>query len=242
MCQGFIVPGTASAVYLRQFGIQEQRIFRAPNAVDNDLFVTGSSRARREAHKTRSRLGLPERYFLNVGRMVRAKGVFELLSAYAKLNVTLRASVGLVFVGEGDASSELAERAAQISPGNVQFRGFVQKEQLADYYALADALVFPTHSDTWGLVVNEAMACGVPVVASEVAGCVEDLVRDGWNGFVIPPYDVEKLSVAMSRLGVSDNLRLQMGERSVQKIRVYSPEACAAGIARAVAAACEMRQ
>jgi glycosyltransferase involved in cell wall biosynthesis len=242
MCQGFIVPGTASAVYLRQFGIQEQRIFRAPNAVDNDMFVAGASRARSDADETRSRLGLPERYFLNVGRMVRAKGVFELLSAYAKLNVTLRSSVGLVFVGEGDARSELAEQAAQISPGNVQFRGFVQKEQLADYYALADALVFSTHSDPWGLVVNEAMACGLPVIASEVAGSVENLVRDGWNGFVIPSCDVEKLSVAMSRLGISEELRLQMGERGVQQIRAYSPEACAAGIARAVATVCEIRQ
>jgi 1,2-diacylglycerol 3-alpha-glucosyltransferase len=241
MCRGFVVPGTASTVYLRQFGIEEERIFRAPNAVDNGLFAAGATRARQDANAVRRRLGLPGRYFLNVGRMVRAKGVFELLSAYAKLNPGLRASVGLVFVGDGAAKSELVERAAQIDPGNIRFAGFVQKEQLADYYALADSLVFPTHSDTWGLVVNEAMASGLPIIATEVAGCVADLVQHEWNGMVIPPFNVAELRAAMAQIASSD-CRSQMAERSGQRIQAYSPAAWSAGMAKAVTAVCGRRQ
>jgi glycosyltransferase involved in cell wall biosynthesis len=173
--------------------------------------------------------------------MVRAKGVFELLSAYAKLNPGLRASVGLVFVGDGAAKSELVERAAQIDPGNIRFAGFVQREQLADYYALADTLVFPTHSDTWGLVVNEAMASGLPIIATEVAGCVADLVQHEWNGMVIPPFNVAELRAAMAQIASSD-CRSQMAERSGQRIQAYSPAAWSAGMAKAVTAVCGRRQ
>jgi glycosyltransferase involved in cell wall biosynthesis len=241
MCRGFVVPGTASAFYLRHFGIEEERIFWAPNAVDNGLFAAGATRARQDADAVRRRLGLPGRYFLNVGRMVPAKGVFELLSAYAKLSPTVRASVGLVFVGDGSAKAELVGRAKQISPGSIRFADFVQKEQLADYYALADTLVFPTHSDPWGLVVNEAMASGLPIIATEVAGCVADLVQHEWNGMVIPASDVAKLSAAMEQIATSDR-RSQMAERSGQRIQAYSPAAWAAGMANAVTATCGREQ
>jgi len=95
---------------------------------------------------------------------------------------------------------------------------------------LADALIFPTHSDPWGLVVNEAMSCGLPVIATNVAGCTEDLVRDGWNGFVIPPRDSSSLAGVMERLAVGPALRVEMGARSRGKIAEHSPEAWAQGL------------
>src|SRR5207249_1585599 len=136
----------------------------------------------------RAKLQPPKRYFLYVGRLVAAKGVFELLDAYAKLEPGLRAEWGLVVVGDGAARQQLVQRAANIRPSAIRFSGFVQKDDLAAFYALADALIFPTRSDTWGFVVNEAMACGLPVVATPVAGCVADLVEDGWNGQIVPVY------------------------------------------------------
>jgi glycosyltransferase involved in cell wall biosynthesis len=164
--------------------------------------------------------------------------VLDLLEAYANLAEEIRAAVGLVFVGEGEEKRELIRRASLIRPGTVKFSGFVQKEQLAEFYALADALVFPTHSDPWGLVVNEAMACCLPVIASDVAGCVSDLIEDGWNGFVVPVSDVRRICSSMELMAKGDDLRGQMGERSLQRIREYSPEACAAGIAKAAFVAC----
>jgi 1,2-diacylglycerol 3-alpha-glucosyltransferase len=238
MCRGFVVPGEASKSYLQQLGLPAELVFKAPDAVDNELFTQGARMARTNLATVRKRIDVPERYFLNVGRFIRAKGVFDLLEAYAKLDEEIRASVGLVFVGEGDAKSELIRRASLIRPGTVKVSLFVQKEQLAEFYALADAFVFPTHSDPWGLVVNEAMASGLPVIASNVAGCVRDLVEDGWNGFIVPVSDVRRICSSMELLAKGNDLRGQMGERSLQRIQEYSPEACAAGIAKAAFAVC----
>ena len=68
----------------------------------------------------------------------------------------------------------------------IRFAGFAQREQLAIYYALAEMLILPTYTDTWGLVVNEAMACGLPVIVSRAAGCAADLVTENWNGLLVP--------------------------------------------------------
>jgi len=128
------------------------------------------------------------------------------------------------------------QQAKRIRPGVIQFPGFIQKDGLADYYAMAEALIFPTHSDTWGFVVNEAMACGLPVVASDVAGCVPDLVEDEWNGKIVAAHDPVKLASAMEYLAMQAELRSEMGKRSAQRIVGYSPQAWAAGIAQAVLA------
>ena len=92
---------------------------------------------------------------------------------------------------------------------------------------------FPSHTDPWGLVVNEAMACGLPVIASDAAGCTADLVEDDWNGRVVRRGDVAQLASAMEELGRDSALRARMGNHSQERILRYSPEACAAGIARA---------
>lgn len=99
------------------------------------------------------------------------------------------------------------------------------------HYALARALVFPTHSDTWGFVVNEAMACGLPVIASNVAGCVADLIEGRGTGFTIHPGDVSALASAMRTVSGDDNARAQMSQTALRRILDYSPQACAAGIA-----------
>ena len=125
------------------------------------------------------------------------------------------------------------KRAAAARPGSVVFPGFAQRDQLAAFYALAEALVFPTLSDPWGLVVNEAMACGLPIIATDVAGCTADLVRNGENGFVIPTANVGKLAEAMAAIAHDPQLASRMGERSATLIESFSPERCAAGLATA---------
>jgi glycosyltransferase involved in cell wall biosynthesis len=232
LCDGFVVPGKSSHQYLRSLGVPESSIFTAPNAVHIDFFA-------REAHnhdasEIRARLRLPNRFLLYVGRLVTEKGIFELVDAYAKLDAELRSAVGLLFVGDGPKKSELVRRMAEVNQGSIHCVGFVQREQLAEVYGLADALILPTHTDTWGLVVNEAMACALPVITTSVAGCVEDLVEDGWNGFVVPPRDVSGLCQAMSHLAQQVELRREMGARSAQRIRAYSPEAWADGVASAM--------
>jgi len=232
-CSAFVVPGKSSLRYVMNYGVLERDVFTAPNAVDTELFADRAEAVRQQAERRRQALQLPPRFFLFVGRLVREKGVFDLLEAYGKLTPELRTLVSLVLVGDGAAREEVDRRARQIAPGQVRCAGFVQRDQLAGYYALAEGFVFPSHSDTWGLVVNEAMACGLPVISSDAAGCVEDLIEDRWNGWVVRRGDVIQLASAMQELGRDSALRTQMGNHSRERILRYSPGACAAGIAQA---------
>jgi len=236
-CDAFVVPGKSSFAYLQTLGASQQVIFTAPNAVDNAFFAARAEKSRVHATELREKLKLPSRFILFVGRLVLEKGVFDLLEAYAKLESGLRSQVGLVFAGDGVSREDLAQRARRISPGTVCFPGFAQREGLAGLYALAEVLVLPTHSDTWGLVVNEAMACGLPIIVSNVAGCWADLVGEGWNGCVVPPQDSEKLNLAIDSVVRDAELRQRMSAHSLERIRNYSPEACADGLAAAAVGA-----
>lgn len=233
-CSGFVVPGVSARDYLRAHKIKSELIFIAPNAVDNGFFAAAADSARQNATQIRERLNLPERYVLFVGRLVPAKGAFDLLSAYAKLDSSLRLRVGLVFVGDGVARPALEAQAAAISPGMIRFSGFDQQEQLASYYALAEMLILPTYTDPWGLVVNEAMACGLPIVLSRVAGCAPDLVADDGHGLLIDPGDVDRLAAAMQRFITQPELAAAVGARNLDHISQYSPAHWSAGIVAAV--------
>jgi glycosyltransferase involved in cell wall biosynthesis len=139
-----------------------------------------------------------------------------------------------VFAGDGPLRPELESLAKLVCPGTIRFTGFVQRDQLASYYGLADCLVFPTHSDPWGLVVNEAMACGLPVICGQSAGCAADLVKA--NGRLIDSLNVDQLAHAMQEIASDADLRMQMSRESLKIIRNYSPEICASGIAHAALA------
>ena len=234
-CDGFVVPGKSSLEYVSEINsgnmLPSAPVFIAPNAVDNDLFSESARRARSISIRLRGQLGLPERYFVFVGRLVEQKGVFDLLNAYASLSCDLRTQVGLVFVGDGPLRSELESCARCIFPGAVHCPGFIQRDELAAYYGLAECFVFPTHSDPWGLVVNEAMACELPVICTRVAGCAADLVRE--NGRVIDAQNTLQLAAAMQEISSDPELRLRMSQESGKQIQRYSPQACAQGIAKA---------
>lgn len=230
-CDAFVVPGKSALRYLETFGVAKRNIFVARNAVDSDLFARLGSDARSNAVQLRRQLALPERYFLYVGRLVRQKGVLDLLAAYSLLTEELREQLGLVIAGDGPLRGELESAARDIYPGTIYFAGFVHREELPIYYGLAECLVMPTHTDPWGLVVNEAMACALPVICTSAAGCALDLVRD--NGRLTEPGNVHQLHEAMSGLASDDELRRDMAERSATLIRDYSPEAWAAGMAEA---------
>jgi len=210
--------------------MDETIIFTAPNAVDTEFFAHSAEVIRCEVGSYRAKLNLPSHFFVFAGRLITEKGVFDLLEAYKSLPAELRSQWGLVFVGTGLASQELQTRTVNLKVGSVQLAGFAHREQLAAYYALADVFVFPTHTDPWGLVVNEAMACRLPVITSNAAGCAEDLVQDGWNGCIFNAGDVTHLATLMKSMATGEQQRQKMGEHSYERIQQYSPEICANGI------------
>jgi glycosyltransferase involved in cell wall biosynthesis len=233
-CDAFVVPGKSALDYLEQMGVPAKNIFIARNAVDINLFSEMGRKSRAEAARARTQLGLPARYFLFVGRLVREKGVFDLLAAYSQLPESLREEIGLVFAGDGPLRAELEALAREVYPGMIHFAGFVDRNDLALYYGLAECLVLPTYTDPWGLVVNEAMACGLPVICTNVAGCVADLVKS--NGRLVDPGNHSQLCHAMIEIACDPVLRDGMSAESEAMIREYSPEAWASGMAEAAQA------
>ena len=230
-CTGFVVPGHSAREYLQNFASPAQEIFLARNAVDIVRFATKANMPEPTGH-LREQLALPSKYFLFVGRLVRSKGVVDLIAAYSQLSVELRSQISLVIAGDGPLRGELEALARDIQPGDVRFAGFIQRDKLAKYYGLAECLVMPTHTDPWGLVVNEAMACGLPVICTNVAGCAADLVHE--NGLLVPLGDVRRLAEAMTTIATNSDLRHSMSRASLKLIQNYSPEACANGFAEAV--------
>jgi glycosyltransferase involved in cell wall biosynthesis len=142
-----------------------------------------------------------------------------------------------MLVGDGPLRAEL-EDAANSAPGRIHFAGFQNQSRLPAFYAAADALVLPSDSsETWGLVVNEAFACGIPAVVSGAAGCAPDLIDEGRTGFTFPCGKTEALAEAMLRvldLRNDPNLPKYLAAKS----EAHSVSAASRGIDRALAAIC----
>jgi glycosyltransferase involved in cell wall biosynthesis len=224
MADAVVVPGRAAAEYVRTLGAEEARVFVAPNAVNNGLFAAG-------AKDRASRTG-PVR-FLFAGRLESGKGVLPLLDAWTGVG----AEAELTLVGDGSLRERVRERVGHAAMPPVRILGHLDREDLAAEYARADVFAFPSVSDPWGLVINEAMASALPIITTSAPGAVDDLVADGDNGIVVPPFDAGALRAAMEDLARDPERRRTMGARSAERIRAQTPEAWAAGMREAALAA-----
>jgi glycosyltransferase involved in cell wall biosynthesis len=223
-------------------GIPPQRVFTGYDVVDNDHYATGAATARSRTQALRRRLGLPRPYFLNVSRFIDKKNLFRLIEAYRIYRQDAsRALWDLVLCGSGPLEDHLRAAAADL-PG-VHFPGFKQADELTNYYGLASVFIIPSsHFEQWGLVVNEAMASGLPVLVSTACGCATDLVQEGVNGFTLDPYDVEGLARLMVNVSSGAVDLHAMGEASRMIIAHWTPEYFAENLFKAVEAAREAKR
>ena len=242
---GFLVVGSRNLAYYRSFGVGDDKLFWAPAGVDNDWFAL-PERARLDARaRVRSQLGLDGQaiVFASSAKLIARKRPLDLVHAVAKLRAQ---GVGAhaLFIGDGEQHAEIEQRAAQLGiAGATTIAGFVNQRELPDWYAAADALVLPSDSrETWGLVVNEAMAAGLPVVVSDAAGCSVDLVQPGENGFTYRCGDVEALTgrlAAVATLGSEG--RRAFGERSRELVKGFSLNVTVDATVQALDAVCDRR-
>jgi glycosyltransferase involved in cell wall biosynthesis len=233
-----VVGGVRSADYLARLGVRREVLFSGWDVVDNEHFARGADYARADADRIRRELALPACYFLCVARHVPKKNLPLLLRAHAKYarNAGARAW-NLVLAGTGPQEAELRQLAATLGCGGfVQFRGCVTYSTLPAFYALASALVLPSCSEQWGLVVNEAMAAGLPVLVSDNCGCADDLVENGRNGFTFSPDDEDGLAgmlASFADLNAAD--RLSMSQRSRDLVAEFGPDRFSSALWSAVA-------
>ena len=193
--------GSASTRYYRGLGVPQNRIATGYSVVDNDYFAERAATIRRDPEPARALPGLDDAtpFFFASARFMERKDLPTLLRAYATYRRRADAAGvepwRLLLLGDGPLRPDLEAiaRGEHVSE-YVAMPGWRQIEDLPAYYALAAAFVHTATVDQWGLVVNEAMAAGLPVIVSTGTGCSEDLVRDGENGFTFRPGDVDALS------------------------------------------------
>jgi glycosyltransferase involved in cell wall biosynthesis len=220
--------GTRGVEFYRALGVPAERIALAPYSVDNVFFQQETKRWRTRRAELRAGLGLPPELpvILFPSKLIERKRPMDCLLAYA----ALREDAALVFVGDGALRPALEAEAAELGLSHVRFAGFQNQSALPRYYALADVLVLPSTFEPWGLVVNEAMCAGLPVVASDGVTAAADLVRHGENGFVYPAGDVGALAGCLRTLVCDQLLRESMGVRSAQIIETWSHRECVEAI------------
>jgi glycosyltransferase involved in cell wall biosynthesis len=210
------VAGHEHSLYLQSLGMPEQKISLGLDVVDNEHFSSGAAQAREQAAFHRKRLGLPSKYFLLCSRLLPRKNIETAIEAFALFRKHRTADGWqLVIAGDGPRRDILRHIAQeQLVMSDIQFRGAQSYGQLPILYGLSEAFILPSWSETWGLVVNEAMAAGLPVVVSMNAGCVHELVQNGSNGYTFDPRDVGQLARLMSGLAENSQRRKEMGRCS----------------------------
>lgn len=232
--------GKANYDYLRHFGVRPERLFFAPHFVENDRFAADAARARQSgaARSLRERWGASEStaVFLFVGKFIAKKRPSDFIAAVAQLAGEGQDVRG-VLVGSGPEDATLRAQAAAVG-GPIAFDGFQNQTQIAARYSAADCLVLPSDGqETWGLVVNEAMATGLPAIVSDAVGCGPDLIDGRCTGFTYPVGNVALLAARMRKAMLLRGPRADGAREAIlAQVGRYSCEAAVAGTVAALQA------
>jgi 1,2-diacylglycerol 3-alpha-glucosyltransferase len=240
-----LVGGSPQLDYLVSYGMSRAKIFKGYDVVDNDYYMTRSAEWR---HETSLPIpGLPSRYFLSLGRLVEKKNLLLIIRAYSLLlcrmsddgfNSVLDSPPSLVIVGDGPLRQILENEAISLGlvvrdgvdslvgsgAPEVVFYPFQQVDITPLFYSKCMAFVLASTSEEWGLVVNEAMACGAPVVVSNRVGSHFDLVQDGVNGFIFSPNNCQQLAEILFRFLMDSELNRTMSRNCLAAIQSWSPQ------------------
>jgi glycosyltransferase involved in cell wall biosynthesis len=227
------IPASSHREYYRNMGFPEDRIVCGVDVVDNEYFSSAADAARNKGKELRSELSLCKNYFLFVGRFLERKGIEDLIDSYIAYKTAAEDPWDLVCVGAGPDMDAIRKRAADIA--GIQVVGPKYGDSLCLYYAFASVLLVPSRSDPWGLVVNEGMACGLPVIVSKGCGGAKTLVLEGENGWTYEPGDTSALTVLMQRANKlpPGSLR-RMGDRSRAIVSEWSLDRFVEGVLAAV--------
>lgn len=242
-----LVTSASQARYLHDLGLSEAAVFRGYNAVDNGYFADAAAEAARGPMPVVGVAPLPEaargRYFLTSNRFIAKKNLARLLDAYAAFRQGRGddpADWPLVLLGDGGLREALeAQRAALGLDAHVLLPGFRQIDELPLFYGTAGAFVHASTTEQWGLVVNEAMASGLPVAVSSRCGCAEVLVEDGVTGLLFDPLDTAAMARTLTRLSdaafagaLAEAARARVGEWGPERFGRGMADAAGAALAR----------
>ena len=205
---------------ITSLGVEQNKVYKYPfSSVMNSDISEGKSK-KQKVDEIRKSLGINENnIILAVGQFIDRKGFDVLLKAFSNMND----DCGLYFVG-GEPTKHYLDIVHQNNIQNVHFIGFTEKEKLKLYYAAADVFVLPTREDIWGLVINEAMAAGLPVITTNRCGAGIELIKNNQNGYLVQVDDIDNLSEKIHVIINNKDLKNKMENNATEVIKNYTVE------------------
>ena len=204
--------------YFTQLGIPREKIFKYPFTSLKNGDISEKVPTYEEKRILRQNLGMPEeKIILSVGRFIHCKGYDVLLNSV----LNLPNNFGIYIVG-GKPTEEYLNFKTENNLTNVHFVDFKKKDELAEYYRASDVFVFPTREDIWGLVVNEAMAKGLPVISTNRCNSGLELIEDGKEGYIVPAENADELSDKIMLIFNDDEKLFQMQQNALEKVKNYT--------------------
>lgn len=206
--------------YLLHYGARKENIYRYPftSLKKEDILPEIVSDEKKKMMKSKLKINEPK-MVVSVGQFIPRKGFDVLMNACRDIDE----NTGIYIIG-GEPSEEYLQLKETLALENVHFVGFKTKAELKEYYLAADLFVLPTREDIWGLVVNEAMAYGLPVITTDKCVAGLELVKDDENGFIVPVGDEKALAEKIDIVLADDDLCRNMAKKSLEKISEYTIE------------------
>ncbi|MHB8576696.1 MAG: glycosyltransferase family 4 protein [Dehalococcoidia bacterium] len=225
----FLYTGVRARAFCLSYGARPERLFRVPYAVENERFA--AARGGREEAREALGIAADRCVALFCAKLMPLKRPLDVVRAAAKAGDP---RLLLLVAGDGELSGAMTREAERLGV-DMRPLGFVNQAALPRVYAASDLLVLASDTETWGLVVNEALAAGLPVLVTDTAGCAPDLVHEGENGRSFAPGDIDALATGLAELTADSALRRAWGERSREIARCYGFDTDVNGILAAVA-------
>ena len=235
LCSRYLAIGSDNAAFYKWLGLAEKNIFLVPYAVDNNRYGELSKLSRTDRLQARKALGINDQLpvILFASKFQTKKRPEDLATACAQLWEE-GIDFHLVLAGSGELEGKLRAMLLPKYDQYTHFPGFVNQGDLPKLYGSADVFVLPSDYEPWGLVVNEAMCCGLPIVASDAVAAGTDLVRNGENGFRFKTGDIEDLKNALKPLLLDGGLRKKMSAKSKEIMSNWSFEDSREGLLKAI--------
>lgn len=217
----FLAYGTRAKEYLISLGAKPESIQILYNSIDIDYFSENSKKfSTDDRNKLKEKLGIKtSKTIMFSGRLIEMKGIFEMIEGFGEYRKQDQ-DLSLLLMGSGPDENKLKKFIASKNVKNVIFTKFIQYTELYKYYSISDMLLFPTRQDIWGLVVNEAMACGLPVIATDVAGASIDLIEEGKNGYIIQPNCAKDIAKAIGKVFENNLHHANNSKELIQKTKI----------------------
>lgn len=216
----YLSPSDMSDKYLMYYGAKEKTIYRYPFTSISKEEIMKETLSEYEKEQLKKELEIKEEnIIITVGQIIPRKGIDVLLNAMKNI----KQDIGVYIIG-GDITKEYKEIIEKYELKNIYFEGFKTKEELEKYYKIADIFILPTREDIWGLVINEAMAKGLPIITTDRCNAGIELIENGINGFIVKTNNPNEIKVKIEEIIEDENLKNNIQKNNLYKINKYTIE------------------